>query len=136
MKSGNRTEATKMSQALEIVLIFMTKVLGNRRYAKVAICLTLMAFGIKNSEIRSKLGMSYNALRKYKSALESGEIKALFEFSGERNKSELESHEGVILEEFRENPPKTLREAVERIKKMTKVERSVNRVRIWLKKRS
>jgi transposase len=124
-----------MTQALEIVIIFLTKVLGKRRYAKVAVCITLMAFGIKNSEIKEKTGMSYNALRKYRGALSSGEIKELFEFRGERNKSELEAHEGAILESFREKPPKTLRDAAGRIKKITNIERSINRIGVWLKKR-
>ena len=123
-----------MNEAVETVLLYLTKIFKKERYAKVAICLILMAFGMKNKEIRGKTGMSYNVLRKYKLALESGEIQELFEFRGERNKSELAAHEGMILEAFRENPPKTLRDAQERIKKMTKIDRSLNRICVWLKK--
>ena len=35
------------------------------RGSKIIICLVLIAFGIKNSEIKSKTGVSYDALRKY-----------------------------------------------------------------------
>jgi len=125
-----------MTNALENVLVFLTKALGKQRYAKVAICLSLMAFGIKNSEIKEKWGMSYTTLRKYKVALESGDIEPLFEFEGGRAKSELDDFEDVILKEFDVNPPKTLRDAQERILRLTGLKRSLHRIRVWLKKRA
>ena len=124
-----------MANAMETVLILFTKVFGKRRYAKTAICLTLMAFGNKNSEINKKLGLSYTTLRKYKTALENGKISELLEFEGSRTKSELDNYEESILEEFNADPPKTLRDAQERIMRITGLKRSLHRIRVWLKKR-
>jgi transposase len=118
------------------VLLLLAKMFGKQRYAKVMVCLTLMAFGISNGEINKKLGVSFPTLRKYRSALESKEIDQLFEFQGGRTKSALNDYEDIILKDFGANPPKTLRDAQERIQKLTGLNRSLNRVRVWLKKRA
>ena len=119
-----------------MVLLLLTKIVGRQRYAKVIVCLTLMAFGISNSEINKKLGTSYTTLRKYKAALESDNIEQLVEFKGNRTKSALDDYEDAILMEFETNPPKTLRDAQERILKLTGLNRSLHRVQVWLKKRA
>ena len=120
---------------METVLLLLTKMFGKQRYAKVMVCLTLMAFGISSGEINKKLGVSFPTLRKYRSALESKEIDQLFEFKGSRTKSALNDYEDIILKDFDANPPKTLRDAQERILNLTGLNRSLNRVRVWLKKR-
>ena len=121
---------------METILMFLTRVFVKQRYAKVMACLILMAFGISNGEINKKLGVSFPTLRKYRSALESKEIEGLFEFKGSRTKSEINDFEDIILNDFDANPPKTLRDAQERIQKLTGLKRSLNRVRVWLKKRA
>jgi len=121
---------------METVLLLLAKVFGKQRYAKVMVCLTLMAFGISNGEINKKLGVSFPTLRKYRVALESKELDQLFEFRGTRTKSALNDYEEIILKDFDANPPKTLRDAQERILKLTGLNRSLNRVRMWLKKRA
>jgi len=119
-----------------IVILLLTKILGRQRYAKVIVCLTLMAFGISSSEINKKLGTSYTTLRKYKAAFESGEIEQLIEFKGKRTKSALDDYEDIILKELETNPPQTLRDAQERILKLTGLNRSLHRIQVWLKKRA
>ena len=118
-----------------VVLSLLTKVLGKQRYAKAVVCLTLIAFGISNSEINKKLGTSYTTLRKYKAVLESGEIDQLIEFKGNRTKSALNDYEDTLIKEFNANPPKTLRDAQESILKLTGLNRSLHRIQVWLKKR-
>lgn len=125
-----------MTNTIEVVLTLLTKAFGKRRYATVIICLVLMAFGVKNGQIREKLGTSYTTLRKYRTSLESGHIDELFEFKGARTKSELDDYEDIILKSFDKKPPKTLRDAQERIQKLTGLKRSLHRTRIWLKKRA
>ena len=124
-----------MTSSMEIILLLLTKAFGKRRYATVVVCLTLMAFGIKNKAIHDKLGISYAALRKYKDALGNGKIAALLEFKGIRTESKLNDYENIIQGEFDANPPKTLREAQERILKLTGLKRSLHRTRVWLKKK-
>ena len=122
-------------QVMDAVIQLLTKILGKQRYAKVIVCLTLMAFGVSKSEINKKLGTSYTTLRKYKTALENKEIDQLIEFKGSRTKSALNDYETVIMQEFNANPPKTLRDAQERILKLTGLNRSLHRIQVWLKKR-
>ena len=123
-------------RGVEIVLLLLTKILGKRRYAKAIMCLILIAFGIANSEINKKLGTSYPTLRKYKAALKTGKIDQLVEFNGNRTKSALNDYEDAIMTDFNSNPPKTLRDAQERILKLTGLNRSLHRIRVWLKKRA
>ena len=123
-----------MVQGMGMVIQLLTKIIGRQRYAKAIVCLTLMAFGISNSEINKKLGTSYTTLRKYKAALESDRIEQLVEFKGNRTKSALDDYEDAILKEFETTPPKTLRDAQERILKLTGLNRSLHRIQVWLKK--
>lgn len=117
------------------VMKILTKVFGKERYAKVMICLVLLAFGVSKSDINKKMKISYPALRKYKRAIDEGKTEGLFEFKGSRSKSMLDDYEELILSDFDKKPPKTLREAQLRIEKLTGIKRSVNRIRVWLKKR-
>ena len=118
----------------ELVSKILEKHLG-KRGSKIMICLVLMVFGIKNSEIKQKYGISYNALRRYKTALQEGNIDPLFVNNGYREQSELEKHNEIIMKEFDKNPPKTLRDAQERIKSITGLTRSLHRIRVYLQKR-
>jgi len=123
-----------MKSGLELMLSILGERFG-KRGSKVIICLILMIFGIKNSEIKTKTGVSYDALRKYRKALDAGEIASLFVNKGYREKSELEKYDAVIFDDFDKHPPKTLREAQERIKELTGLTRSLHRIRIYLLKR-
>jgi transposase len=125
-----------MKPEFEILLKMLGKFFKPRG-CRIFICLVLLAFGIRNSEIKEKLGTSYDSLRKYKAALESGEIEKLFvtQNADSRAKSELEQYDTQIMEEFDKNPPATIREAQERIHKMTGIWRGHTRIRAYLKKR-
>ena len=117
-----------------LILGFLGNHFGSR-CAKIVICLVLMVYGIKNSEIKDKTGVSYDALRKYRNALESEDIEPLFANKGYREKSELEKYDDLIIADFYKAPPKTLREAQERIEKLTGLTRSLHRIRVYLQKR-
>ena len=93
-----------------------------------------MVIEVKNIEIHEKVGVSDRTLRRYRSALEAGKISGLFVHNGYRGKSELERYNREIVEDFDKNPPKTLRDAQERIKKLTGLSRSLHRIGVYLKK--
>ena len=106
------------------------------RGAKIIIVLVLMAVGLNNADIREKLGTSWDSLRKYRAAFNEENINGLFETGNtNRKKSQLEEYNKQIGEDFDRNPPKTLREARERIKTITGLSRSINRIRKYLLKR-
>lgn len=108
-----------------------------KRGARIIVCLILIALGMSHIEIKRKLGASFDALRKYKMALKNGNIEDLFvtHNADSRMKSELMEYDEQIMSEFDKNPPRTVREAQERIKAMTGIERGFTRISAYLKKR-
>ena len=87
-----------MTKAFELLLDMLGKYFG-KRGSKIVVCLILMAFGVRNSEIREKFGTSYDSLRKYRSALECGNIDPLFVTNNadSRMKSELLNYNERIM---------------------------------------
>jgi transposase len=119
----------------EFILDFLARYFG-KRGSKIVVCLVLMAFGLKNQEIKNKFGMSYDSLRKYREAFDAKNVEPLFlNAAGSGKESELERYKDKILDDFKVNPPQTLRDAQERILKLTGIKRSINRIRIFLLKR-
>lgn len=123
-----------MKSGFDLIFSILVRYFGNRR-SKIIICLILMIFGIRNGEIKAKTGVSYDALRKYRQALDSKNIEPLFINNGYREKSALEKFDAIIAADFDKNPPRTLREAKERIQELTGLTRSLHRIRIYLLKR-
>jgi transposase len=123
-----------MKSKYELILNYLIKHLGKRN-ATIVICLVLLTFGLKNKEIKDDFGTSWDSLSKYRRALERGDINPLFELKATRKQSELTKHGDKIMSSFNEKPPKTLREAKERIEKLTGLSRSIHRIRVYLKKR-
>ena len=119
----------------ELISKFLERYFG-KRGARVVFCLVLMAFGITHTEIQAKYGTSLSTLRRYRKAVESGDLNPLFTVADRvRDRSELDDFEEAILNDFKENPPATLREAQSRIEEITGLKRSLRRVGVWLQKR-
>ena len=124
-----------MNEKICILLSFLSRHFSMRG-AKIIVVLVLMAVGMKNADIRKTLGTSWDSLSKYRRALEADDLDPLFHMpTGNRKKSEMEQFNKEIDASFNTNPPKTLREARERIKEITGLERSITRVRKYLVKR-
>ena len=123
-----------MKNGFELIFSVLARCFGTRG-SKIVVCLILMVFGIKNSEIKAKTGVSFDALRKYRQALDNKNIEPLFINNGYREKSELEKFDAIIAADFDKHPPRTLREAKERIQKLTGLTRSLHRIRVYLLKR-
>ena len=119
---------------MEVIIKFMEKHFTKSR-AMILICLILMAVGYKNGEIQRKTGVSLPSLRKYKNALEKEKIDELFANGGKRRAGRLDSEEDKIMEDFNKKPPKTLKDARNRINKLTGKTLSLTRLRVFLKKR-
>jgi len=117
------------------ILAFLEKIFG-KRGAKTVICLVLMMLGFQNAPIKEKTGVAFSTLRRYRKVIENCDISTLFEVKAERMKSKLSPYEDVICADFDARPPKTLREAQTRVLKLTGIEISLNRLRIFLKKRA
>jgi len=124
-----------MTEMMTVLLKFLaTRV--HMRGAKIIVVLVLMAHGLSNKEIRETYGFAWDSLRKYRNALVTENIPSLFEMDiSKRQKSELEKYNEEIDAAFEENPPKTLREARERIFEITGLRRSLTRIRNYLLKK-
>jgi len=122
-----------MEYAIKIIKKLMERKVGKRQTHQI-ICIILLIFGIKQEEIREKIGASRTSLSKYKKYVREEKLNELFEADLYRPVSELENHTAEIESEFEKQPPKTRREAAERIKKLTGIERALPNIGRFLKK--
>ena len=78
-------------------------------------------------------GISENTVRSYLREYQLGGIEALKQVNFYRPQSELMSHVPTLEAYFREHPPTTIAEAIEKIEKLTGIRRSPTPVRKFLK---
>jgi transposase len=123
-----------MEVVMEVIIKFLEGYFTKTRVC-ILIALIMMELGFSNSQIKTKLGLSLPSLRKHRAFLDNGDVKPLFVNGGKRRKSELDEHFNNIAEDFEKKEPSSLREANERIFKLTGKKLSLNRLRIFLKKR-
>jgi len=124
-----------MNEKVSVLLSFLSRHF-TMRGAKIIVVLVLMAVGMKNADVKKIIGTSWDSLAKYRRALEADDLDPLFHMpTGNRKRSEMEQFNEQIDASFNANPPKTLREARERIKEITGLDRSLTRVRKYLIKR-
>jgi len=96
--------------------------------------LLLKSQGLSHGEIGKIVGVCQDTLREYLSQYQSGGIEALKVINFYQPKSELAEHRETLEDEFRANPPATIKEAATRIKELTGIQRSEYRVGKFLKK--
>lgn len=123
-----------MGNALKIVTKLMEEKIGKRTTRQI-ICVLLLIFGVKRREIKEKTGASPTSLCKYEKMIKEERVGELFEAELYRPVSELEKYTKEIEAEFEKQAPKTRREAQERIKRLTGLERALPNIGKFLKKR-
>ena len=96
--------------------------------------LFLKSQGLTHGKIGQLVGVSQVTLREYLRNYQQGGIEALKEINFYRPKSELVNYRSTIEDEFRNNPPASIKEAANRIEELTGIRRSENRVALYLKK--
>lgn len=90
--------------------------------------------GWNNSTIGYAVGLHCNAVGKWINLYKTKGFEALLTNNYGSKKSELENHAGNILQSFEQQPPMTASQAAERIREMTGVCRSEQRVRAFMKR--
>jgi transposase len=88
----------------------------------------------KNATIGNVVGLHYNAVGNWIKVYKSGGFDALLTNNYGSKKSELENYAESILASFQMQPPMTASEAAERIREMTGIDRSEQRVRCFMKR--
>lgn len=96
--------------------------------------LLLKSQGLEHRKICKILGVCHDTLTGYLREYQSGGIEALKKLNSYRPKSKLEDYRETLEEEFKNNPPATVKHAVARIKELTGIERSEVQVGKFLKK--
>jgi len=94
--------------------------------------LWLHAHGKSVSEIASLMRQDPRTVRKVIKNYQAGGIELVSRIEYHRPTSELEKHKTSLIEEFTSRPPASAKEAAARIKKLFNIERSPERVRVFM----
>lgn len=96
--------------------------------------LYLKSLSMPHGKICEICRISRTTLNKYFTQYNTGGIERLETLNYPKKVSSLDKHKSKIDNDFRGNPPHTINEAVDRIKKLTQVELSPSAVREWMVK--
>ena len=107
--------------------------LPHPRVQKKMEALWLKSQGLSHGEIARLTLISPNTLRAYLRQYLEGGIEALKIVNFSQQPSELMDHHQTLFDYFRQHPPATIKEAQAKIKELTGIKRSQNRVRLFLK---
>jgi transposase len=97
-------------------------------------CLRMKFLKYQHQDIADLIGISRNTVGNYLSVYESSGMKGLRTVYCHSPKSELDHHRQNVEADFRNAPPRSVKEAAQRIEKMTGIKRSLGRVRHFLKR--
>jgi transposase len=96
--------------------------------------LHLKALGYSHHEIGQMVGITQKTLRDYLRLYQTGGIEALKERKFYQPQSALEPYRALLEAEFKASPAQSMKEAADRIEKLTQVRRSPDQVRRYLTK--
>ena len=96
--------------------------------------LHLKALGYSHQEIGTIVGISQKTLRDYLRLYQAGGIEALKKRQFYQPQSALEPHRASLEAEFKARPAQSMKEAADRIERLTQVQRSPDQVRRYLTK--
>ena len=94
----------------------------------------LKAKKLKTGQIRELTGLDVKTIRSHINLYKSGGIESLKHREPNRPKGELDEHKHSIEQEFLQRPPASIKEAGERIFKLTGIRRSDTRVEVFVKR--
>lgn len=97
-------------------------------------CLRLKYRGYENQAIADILEISRNTVGNYLSLYEQSGLEGLKTLNYRGPVSKLDKHQPKVEASFRQQAPKSVKEARERIKKLTGIKRSLTRVRAFMKR--
>lgn len=103
------------------------------RVQQKAEALWLKSQNIPHEQISQLTGICTNTLRTYLRQYQEGGFEKLCECNFYKPQSELQSHRESIEEHFRDNPPASIGEAIDRIEKLTGIRRKPTQVRKFMK---
>jgi transposase len=96
------------------------------------LCLRLKYRGYENHTIADILELSRNTIGNYLTLYEESGFEGLKTLNYKGPKSKLDKHQPKVEASFRQNPPRSVKEARARIKSLTGIKRSPTRIRAFL----
>jgi transposase len=96
------------------------------------LCVRMKSLGYRHQDIADVIGCCRNTVGNYLSLYEESGLEGLKVLNYHKPKSTLDGHSAKVEASFREQPPRSVKEAAERIKKLIRVERSLGRIRHYL----
>lgn len=96
--------------------------------------LWLKSHGVPHNEISQLAGVGSTTVTSYLQEYKDGGIDALKKINFYRPQSDLSEYQETLEKYFQENPPASIKQAMDTIEKLTGVKRSPERVRIFLHK--
>lgn len=96
------------------------------------LCLRLKYRGYDQQQIADILEVSRNTVSNYLSLYVCSGLNGLKTLNYKGPVSKLDKHQAKVEASFRQQPPRTVKEARERIKKLTRIDRSPSRVRAFM----
>lgn len=96
------------------------------------LCLRMKSLGFEHQGIADTLGCCRNTIGNYLALYEASGLDGLKQLNFNQPKSKLDKHQAKVEASFREQPPRSVKEASSRIKSMTRIKRSNSRIRAFL----
>jgi len=96
------------------------------------LCLRMKSLGFAHHDIADVIGCSRNTIGNYVTLYEQSGIEGIRQLKHHRPESELDGHKTLVAASLREHPPRSVKEAAQRIEDLTGVKRSLGRVRCYL----
>ena len=90
--------------------------------------------GLTHDEIATLADVSPRSVQRYLDEFEQGGLEKLCHVPWRGKESELLEYQGSLEDYFLSNPPRSVREAQEAIKRLTGIQRGLSQVRAFLKK--
>lgn len=96
------------------------------------LCIRMKHLGFKHQDIADTIGCCRNTVGNYVELYEKSGFEGLKVLNYHKPKSKLDKHNAKVEASFREHPPRSVKEAAARIKKLVRIERSPGRIRQYL----
>lgn len=96
------------------------------------LCVRMKYLGFRHQDIGDTIGCCRNTVGNYLELYEASGLEGLKVLNYHKPKSKLDRHRAKVEASFREHPPRSVKEAAERIKKLVRMERSPGRIRHYL----
>jgi transposase len=96
------------------------------------LCVRMKSLGFEHQDIADTIGCCRNSVGNHLALYENDGLPGVRQLNYGKPQSKLDKHSRTLEAAFRERPPRSVKEATERIRQLTRIKRSTGRVRHFL----